>query len=84
MMLDGMLSSPEFRQELHASLINAEAVVRRVFGQWQEKFRSLKDGSFRPRADEPRSPRRAVGRSERQLAPWRFPRKSRGPERRDR
>jgi phosphoenolpyruvate-protein phosphotransferase (PTS system enzyme I) len=52
MMLEGMLSSPEFRQELQASLINAEAVVRRVFRQWQEKFRSLKDESLRQRADD--------------------------------
>src|SRR5436190_12492290 len=52
MMLDGMRSSPEFRQELQASLINAEAAARRVFGRWQEKFRSLKDESLRQRADD--------------------------------
>src|SRR5262245_44946716 len=52
MMLESMLTSPEFRQELEGSLINAEAAVRRVFGRWQEKFRSLKDESFRQRADD--------------------------------
>jgi len=52
MMLEGMLSSPEFRQELQASLINAEAAVRRVFRRWQDKFRSLKDESFQQRADD--------------------------------
>ena len=52
MMLEGMLSSPEFRQELQASLINAEAAARRVFRRWHEKFRSLKDESFRQRADD--------------------------------
>src|ERR1700687_213404 len=52
MMLEGMLSSPEFRQELQASLINAEAAARRVFRRWHEQFRSLKDESFRQRADD--------------------------------
>lgn len=52
MMLEGMLSSPEFLQELHASLINAEAVVRRVFRRWQEKFQSLQGENFQQRADD--------------------------------
>jgi phosphoenolpyruvate-protein phosphotransferase (PTS system enzyme I) len=52
MMLEGLLSSPEFREELEGSLINAEAAVRRVFRRWQDKFRSLKDESFRQRADD--------------------------------
>jgi phosphoenolpyruvate-protein phosphotransferase len=52
LMLDGILSSPEFRQQLQGSLIDAETVVRRVFGRWQEKFRSLKDENFRQRADD--------------------------------
>ena len=52
MMLEGMLSSQEFLQELQASLVNAEAAVRRVFRRWQEKFQSLKDESFQQRADD--------------------------------
>lgn len=52
MMLEGMLSSQEFRQELQGSLINAEAAVRRVFRRWQEKFQSLKGESFQQRADD--------------------------------
>ena len=52
MMLEGMFSSQEFRQELQASLVNAEAVVRHVFRRWQEKFQSLKGESFQQRADD--------------------------------
>ena len=52
MMLEGMLSSSEFREELRGSLVNAEAAVRRVFQRWHGKFRSLKDESFRQHADD--------------------------------
>ena len=52
MMLDSLLSSTEFAQELHGSLVNAEAVVRRVFRRWQEKFHSLQGETFRQRADD--------------------------------
>jgi phosphoenolpyruvate-protein phosphotransferase (PTS system enzyme I) len=52
MMLDGMRASTEFGDELKGSLINAEAAVRRVLRRWQEKFRSLKDESFRQHADD--------------------------------
>ena len=52
MMLDSLLSSPEFVQELQGSLVNAEAVVRRVFRRWQEKFQSLSGETFRQRADD--------------------------------
>lgn len=52
MMLEGMLSSQEFARELQASLVNAEAAVRRVFRRWQEKFQSLEGESFRQRADD--------------------------------
>jgi len=52
MMLDSLLSSTEFVQELQGSLINAEAVVRRVFGRWQEKFHSLSDETFQQHADD--------------------------------
>ena len=52
MMLEGILSSQEFAQELHASLVNAEAAVWRVFRRWHEKFQSLQGESFRQRADD--------------------------------
>src|SRR5262245_65705084 len=52
MMLDSLLSSQEFVQELQGSLLNAEAVVRRVFRRWQEKFHSLRGDTFQQRADD--------------------------------
>src|SRR5712692_7607887 len=52
MMLDGLLSSTEFLQELQGSLVNAEAVVRRIFRRWQEKFHSLPGETFQQRADD--------------------------------
>src|SRR6266849_2429248 len=52
MMLDSLLSSTEFVQELQGSLINAEAVVRRIFRRWQEKFRSLSGETFQQHADD--------------------------------
>ena len=52
MMLEGMLASQDFRQELQTSLISAEAVVERVFRRWQEKFQSLKGENFQQRADD--------------------------------
>jgi len=52
MMLDGLLSSTEFLQELQGSLVNAEAVVRRIFRRWQEKFHSLPGETFHQRADD--------------------------------
>src|SRR2546428_9281954 len=41
MMLDSLLSSPEFSQELQGSRVHAETAVRHIFRRWQEKFRSL-------------------------------------------
>src|SRR5919109_3574458 len=52
LMLDSLLSSQEFVQELQSSLINAEAVVRRIFRRWQEKFHSLSGEMFQQRADD--------------------------------
>src|SRR5262249_16706403 len=37
---------------LQGSLVNAEAVVRRVFRRWQEKFHSLRGDTFQQRADD--------------------------------
>src|SRR5262249_4167263 len=52
MMLDNLLSSPDFVQELRGSLVNAEAAVNRVFRRWQEKFQALRDETLRQRADD--------------------------------
>jgi len=52
MMLDSLLSSTEFVQELQGALVTAEAVVRRVFRRWQEKFHSLSGEMFQQRADD--------------------------------
>jgi phosphoenolpyruvate-protein phosphotransferase len=52
MMLDSLLSSTEFVQELQGALVTAEAVVRRVFRRWQEKFHSLPGETFQQRADD--------------------------------
>jgi len=52
MMLDSLLSSDDFSQELRGSLLSAGAVVRRVFRRWREKFQSLKDETLRQRADD--------------------------------
>src|SRR5260221_13627493 len=35
MMLDSLLSSPEFSQELQGSLVNAETAVQHIFRRWQ-------------------------------------------------
>jgi phosphoenolpyruvate-protein kinase (PTS system EI component) len=52
MLLEGILSSQELARELHASLVDAEAAVQRVFRRWHEKFQSLQGESFQQRADD--------------------------------
>lgn len=52
LMLDGLLSSDEFAQELRGSLVSAGTVLRRVFCRWRKKFQALKDETFRQRADD--------------------------------
>jgi len=52
MILESIFSSQEFVRELRASLVDAEAAVRRVFRRWQEKFQSLQGENFRQRADD--------------------------------
>ena len=53
MMLDSLLSSTEFVQELQGLLVNAEAVVRRIFRRWQGEFHSSLTGeTFQQRADD--------------------------------
>lgn len=51
-MLDELLSSGEFEQEVRASLVDAPSAVRRVFRRWHEKFSSLKVEAFQQRADD--------------------------------
>jgi phosphoenolpyruvate-protein phosphotransferase len=52
MMLESLLSSDEFAQELRGSLLGAETAVRRVFQRWQEKFQSLNNETLQQRADD--------------------------------
>ena len=52
MMLEGLFSSDEFAQELRASLVSAEAAVRRVFRRWREAFQSVKNETLQQRADD--------------------------------
>jgi phosphoenolpyruvate-protein phosphotransferase len=50
--LRGLLASGEFERELRASLLTAEAVVRRVLLRWYQKFEALENQNFRQRADD--------------------------------
>jgi len=52
MMLDSLLSSEEFENELRGSLTSAAEAVKRVFGKWQVKFAALADERLRQRADD--------------------------------
>src|SRR2546429_3086736 len=51
MMLDGILSSGEIEREL-ASLVGAEAAVRRIFRRLHERFLALKAPTLQQRADD--------------------------------
>lgn len=51
-MLRELLASGEFERELRASLVDAEAVVRRVLLKWYQKFKALENQAFRQRADD--------------------------------
>jgi phosphoenolpyruvate-protein phosphotransferase len=51
-MLRDLFVSGEFERELRASLLTAEAVVRRVLQRWYQKFEALENPSFRQRADD--------------------------------
>ncbi len=46
------LASREFERELRASLLTAEAVVRRVLRRWHQKFEKLENQTLRQRADD--------------------------------
>ena len=51
-MLRSLFASGEFERELRASLLTAEAVVRRVLERWYQKFKSLENPVLRQRADD--------------------------------
>lgn len=51
-MLRELFASGEFERELRTSLLNAEAVVRRVLWRWYQKFQALEKQNFRQRADD--------------------------------
>jgi len=51
-MLRDLFASGEFERELRASLLTAEAVVRRVLKRWYQKFEAMENPAFRQRADD--------------------------------
>ncbi len=51
-MLRELFASGEFERELRASLLTAEAVVRRVLQRWYQKFETLENQTLRQRADD--------------------------------
>jgi len=51
-MLRDLFASGEFEREIRASLLSAEAVVRRVLKRWYQKFKALENPLFRQRADD--------------------------------
>ena len=50
--LRDLFASGEFERELRASLLTAEAVVRRVLQRWYQKLRALENQTLRQRADD--------------------------------
>jgi phosphoenolpyruvate-protein phosphotransferase len=51
-MLRDLFASGDFEKEMRASLITAEAVVRRIFQRWYQKFSEMENQTFRERADD--------------------------------
>ncbi len=51
-MLRDLFASGEFERELRASLLTAEAVVRRVLKRWYKKFEAIENQTIRQRADD--------------------------------
>jgi len=51
-MLRELFASGEFERELRASLLTAEAVVRRVLLRWHQKFEAIENQTLRERADD--------------------------------
>ncbi|HEY4233362.1 MAG TPA: phosphoenolpyruvate-utilizing N-terminal domain-containing protein, partial [Lacipirellulaceae bacterium] len=51
-MLRDLFMTGEFEQELRASLLTAEAIVRRVLKRWYQKFEAVENPTIRQRADD--------------------------------
>src|SRR5262245_43552117 len=47
-----LFASGEFERELRASLLTAEAAVRRVLLRWHERFEAVENQTLRQRADD--------------------------------
>ncbi len=52
LMLESLLSSNEFEQELRGSLTSAAEAVKRVFRKWEAKFAAIQDETLHERADD--------------------------------
>src|SRR5262249_45937771 len=52
LMLESLLASNEFEQELQGSLVSAAEAVKRVFRKWEAKFAAIEDETLRQRADD--------------------------------
>ena len=52
LMLESLLSSNEFEEELRRSLTSARDAVKRVFRRWEAKFAAIQDETLRQRADD--------------------------------
>jgi phosphoenolpyruvate-protein phosphotransferase len=52
LMLESLLSSNEFEEELRGSLTSAAEAVKRVFRRWEAKFAAIQDETLRQRADD--------------------------------
>jgi phosphoenolpyruvate-protein phosphotransferase (PTS system enzyme I) len=52
LMLQSLLSSNEFENELRGSLTDAAEAVRSVFRKWEAKFTAIQDETLRQRADD--------------------------------
>ena len=52
LMLESLLSSNEFEEELRRSLTSAAEAVKRVFRRWEAKFTAIPDETLRQRADD--------------------------------
>jgi phosphoenolpyruvate-protein phosphotransferase len=52
LMLESLLSSNEFENELRTSLTTAEGAVKKIFQKWEEKFAAIEDGAVRQNSDD--------------------------------
>ncbi len=51
-MLRDVTFTDEIRSEIKKELVNAERALQRVFGRWEQKFRSMDSDIFRHRGDD--------------------------------